>query len=526
MLRNIFISFLLILSVSAYAERDKNHKCSFQTLATMKSKAEKGDVVELHNMGIHYRYGYCSYLQDKSKAIGCYDKAAVRGYVPSIKELITLHYSNKDYSKTREWCNKMLEINEYDAEAYYYLALCEEKEGKVCVGNCALAAMYGNKYAMNKLGCIYYEGKLYREAYEAWVKAWCSESDETITNNLIYCCLLPGVGCEKDYIAAARMYDLFFLDKKNFDKHASDWNKVKVAADAGDAKACYAWYILNEDKKYFEKALAAKVPDALFEKELETREIYGFSDDEEEKVEAVYQMAMKNKWYAPLIYWAADVLFGNQNAPAVRVLIDGGNKAFTDLPVLNQDMFLHILTAHNEFNFYWEFIYPEIEGEEYNGTKEEKIDALKYYQQTAEVVYESGICKGASILSWINSEENLIPGSIGKAFKYASIATNMEEEPDNPNLISYGAGALTSAYVLGKCYYEGKGAKKNRVAALSYLLNSERNEAKALLNRIYRMAPLSKEAGVVQDISLADYYLSESSKSGAELLERLKAGSR
>ena len=511
-----------MLSVSAYAERDKNHKCSPQTLATMKSKAEKGDVVELYNMGNHYRYGYCSYSEDKNKAMELYEKAAVKGYIPAMKDLFKLCYGMKNYTKCQSWCNKLLEINPYDADAYYYLSLCEEKEGKVCVGNCALAAMYGSKYAMNKLGCIYYEDKLYKEAYEAWVKAWCSAPDETITNNLIYCCLLPGNGCKKDYIAAARLYKLFFYDNKNYDKHVSDWNKVKAAADAGDAKACYAWYILNEDKKYFEKALAAKVPDALFEKELETREIYGHTGDEEEKVEAVYQMAMKNKWYAPLIYWAAEVFFVDDYGPAVRVLLDGGNESFTDLPLLNQYMFLHYLTARNERDFYWEFIYPKILGEEYNGTKEEKIDALKYYQQTAEVVYKSGICKGASILSWIYSEEDLIAGNIDEAFMYASIATNMEEREDNPNLINFSAGGLTSAYVLGKCYYEGKGAKKNRVAALSYLLNSERSEAKALLNRIYRMAPLSKEAGVVQDIPLADYYLSESSKSGAELLEKLQ----
>lgn len=525
MLRSLFISFFLLLSTTSFAEYDKSHKCSSQKLATMKSKADKGDVVELYNLGEHYNYHYCAYKEDKKKAADLYEKAAAKGFIPAIKALFKLYYLQKDYAKCQTWCEKLLDINRLDREAIYYLALCEEKAGE------SFSPYFGLTFleipsANNKMGCKFYKDKYYESAYQTWAAGYVAFKDNTIANNLVYCCLIPGNGCKKDYIAAARIIQ---YDKKNYEEHLSSWNTVKKAADAGDAKACYAYYLIQGDKKYYDKALAAKLPEALWDKEYEkymnkSNSMQDNSAEGDKEAAALYALAKKNQWYIPYLYEVNSLReVGAFGLPIFQHFL---NKGFdtTSMSYLDRCVYENNVYQAAEFNYIWDFIYPELDpnAEKCYKTKSEKIQYQKAYLNIADHAKDNGIHQAARLKAWIYNDADFSTNYPDSAFIYAGITYNL----NNYNSYITWGEELTSPQLLGKCYYEGIGTKKNRTVALGYLLESERSEAKVYLNRIYRITQLSKEACVVQDIALADYFLSESSKANKELLERMRAGGR
>lgn len=535
MTRKFLLLSLLFFSISAFAEYDKRHKCSDKAITVLKDKAARGDIVEQHNMGEHYYYGYCNFQKDHQKALEWFEKAGNRGFVPSMKKIFEIYYQAKDYTNCIIWCNKVLAINSYDSNAYRWLYLCDQKLGKdgepQAMEHLKLAAEYGNDNAIVHLGNLYYKNKQYKEAYQTWCKGLFLDNSANVLwsaltatyNNIIYCCLIPGNGCEKDYIAAAKLFTFRFNDKeleKEFNEHVVNWKTIKTAADAGDPKACYAQYVLlksmnksEEANKYFAKAQKANLPEVLWDKEFELFEnnIEGtdrlYEDKYVEEVKKLFNLSIKNNWISPLIYWALED-HGYKGALSevanciTNYLDKNGNKPFVEQSRLTYLSFLYLAWVRDNCDNYYDFMATD---RNKKVDKKVKLSWQKYYIENTEKIYNCGLHSSSTFLATLYADKDI--ADYKNAFKYASIATNYYSETGNP---------------LGQLYFEGKGTQKNMTTALSYLLESGYDkEAFQTLNKLYRFG----QGGVLKDIETADEYLKASleddDEARKELLKKL-----
>lgn len=514
MLRKLILLTLIIFSNTAFAA----HKCSEKELAVMKDKATRGDIVEQHNMGIHYYNGFDAFVKDRKKALEWFEKSGIRGYVPSMKMAFKAYYYEKDYTNCMKWCNKVLAVNKYDADAYRWLYQCDKALGREnspqALNNLKLAAEYGNIDAINSYACYLYNNKQYEEAYRIWCSGLFHDNSPAVLgaalkatyNNIIYCCLIPGTGCEKDYIAAAKLFAFrFYGEEKEYNEHATTWQKIKTAADAGDPKACYAQYVLlqamnksEEAGKYLTKAQKANVPDALWDKEYEkfennienTDQLY--DDKYVEEVKKLFNLSIKNNWISPLIYWAledhsAKGALSEVASCIANYLEENGNKPFVEQSRLTYLAFLYIAWIRDYCDNYYDFLATD---RDKNVDKKVKLSWQKYYIENTERIYDSGLRSSSPFLATLYYDKDI--AEYDKAFKYASIASNYYSEIGNP---------------LGLLYYEGKGTQKNLTTALSYLIDESYDKESLLtLSKLYRFG----QGGVLKDIDIADKYLKAS----------------
>ena len=201
---SLIVMILVSLSVQAQWSLD------------LQSRAQKGDVASIHQMGWSYENGL-GLAQDYKQALDWYTKAATKGNAASMNQIGNLYYFGKgvvkNYSTALSWYKKAIDSKSYKgSEAYNSVGNIYREGGYGVNRNLEEALPYyikayelGHKYAPNGIGLIYHERKEFLKAMEWFRKGTERNCTSSISN--IGACYYNGEGAPQDYSKAMEWYE-------------------------------------------------------------------------------------------------------------------------------------------------------------------------------------------------------------------------------------------------------------------------------------------------------------------------------